>query len=102
TPVLRFDRADGAGHQLLEHRRFHIRHRADVETPLAYLVSAELLEQAVLVGKVTRQVHGDVALSRGESDDTRVPLAAALVLVVIAAEADDAGPPHLWLLLRHL
>ncbi len=53
------------------------------------------------LGKITRQVERQAALSGGEAHHAAVPLVAARVLVVVGAEADDRVAPHRGSLTGH-
>src|SRR5918995_4080181 len=67
----------------------------DVQAPLAGRDGAEALdERGVLALEVTGQVDDGGLLAGCEARERGVPFVAALVAVVVAAEADDAAAPH--------
>jgi hypothetical protein len=93
---------DGAHDQLCKDFEINIAELPNVQASLAHLVLTESRNQLLLPEDVGREVDGDVVLSRGETRQARVAFATAVIPIVIAAEPDDARPPHLRLLFRRL
>src|SRR4051794_13290084 len=93
---------DGADDQLLKDSEIDVAEYANIETCLAHLVLPELCKQLVVSRETRHKVDTNVALSRREARQAGVAFATARILVVIAAEADDACPPHHRLLARRL
>src|SRR5271157_1121759 len=92
-PSVRLLRAlggDGFHDLRLQHLLVHVGELLDVEAALAGAVLAE-------VAGIRHAVENECGLTRRKSDQRRIALAAALVLVVVGAEADDRRTPHLRL-----
>src|SRR5205085_4217092 len=79
----------------LEDGRVDVGQPLDVEAPLAAGVLPDAFEQRVRFLRAQEAVERQVLLARGETDREPVELAAAGVLEMAGAEADDARSPHL-------
>ena len=73
----------------------HIRELLDVEAALAGRMFAEFCEQRRGLAKPGHPIQNSCGLTRRECDHRHIALPPALVLVVVAAEANDGWPPHL-------
>src|SRR6516164_9542244 len=76
--------------EFLENFEINIAELPDVQAAFAGLVFARLWHQLRMAGRGIQAVHTDIAFARREPHKAHIALAAALILVVITAEADDA------------
>ena len=83
-------------HQLGQDCPVNVGEALYIEAALAHLVFAKLGEKArEPLSAAAGQIDGDGRLPRGEAGQAHVAFAAAVVLVMILAEADDARARHL-------
>src|ERR1044071_7954325 len=65
-----------------------------VQAGSSSLVLAELLQHVWIAFEAAHQIQGQILLARGESAKEPLAFCSAVVLVVEASKADDAGAPH--------
>src|SRR5581483_2666594 len=88
--------------QLFERGQVYIVEALEIEAELASLVLAQFVEQRIVLVQDRQDIDREVVLARGESNQERVTLVAAGILVVIASKADHAPRPDFRFEPRHL
>lgn len=87
-------RSHGLRHQCFEDIEVDVGQALDVQTGLGGLVLAELGKQGFLPVEAGDDVDGELGLPDCEAAKRCVAFVAGRLFVVVAAEPDDAGPPH--------
>ena len=83
-----------AGDKLQKHFQVHVGKRFEVDTTLPGFVRAKPREKPVRVGRRVQAINTDLAFPGRESYKAGVSFSTAFVFVVVAAESDNARPPH--------
>src|SRR2546422_851716 len=76
------------GDQMLQHGQVHVFQPLDVEAGLPALVLAQLRQEGLMAADGSHEVERQVLLAGGEAGQEPIPLATALVDVVVVPEAD--------------
>src|SRR6516225_6008122 len=79
----------GFDRQGLQHVLVHIRELLDVEATLSGRIFAECFEQRRSLTKAGHPIQNSCGLTRRECNNRQISLPTALVLVVVATEAND-------------
>src|SRR4029079_10598873 len=84
--------------QLLENRRVQVCQPLEVQARLAHLVLSQPGQQRFLLSPFGHNIENEFPPAYGKAGETRLPCSSALVGVAVGTVADNARPPHLWLL----